>query len=182
MTSAIEQLDAVLHTWRLQHDALRVVLRTLQQRSRDSKSPGTLIKTHYEEAESTRCERDLLACQKTAAEFAVLGMWAVFERRLLQRLEIECDRMRVQPHNPFNAAVTAKVSADVEYWKIEQALDLIKSLVADVNLIGQAKQIKQYRDWVAHRNPRKPTPPQTDPTTAHALLHQLARVLDASSI
>lgn len=180
MTSAVEQLDAIWRTWRLQHDALRVVLRTIRLRAVDAKAPGTLAKTLYEEAESAQCERDILACQKTAAEFAVLGMWAVFERRVLQRLEQECHKMLEQPANRFNAAVTAKVSGDVEYWKIDQALDLIKPLVADVGLLGQAKQIKQFRDWVAHRNPSKPTPPQTDPGMARVLLKQLARALDTA--
>jgi len=178
MTSALEQLDAIWRTWRLQHDALRVVLRTIQGRSVTTRAPGTLAKTLYEEAVSAQCERDIRACQKTAAEFAVLGMWAVFERLLLQRLGSECHKMLEEPANTFNAAVTAKVAGDVEYWKIDQALDLIKPLFLDARLIGQAKQIKQYRDWVAHRNPRKSTPPQTDPGMAHVLLKELAKALD----
>ncbi len=181
MTYAVEQLDAVWRTWRFQHDALRVVLRTLRRRAEDAKAPGMLAKTLYEVAETAQCERDIQACQKTAAEFAVLGMWAIFERRVLQRLEQECHKMLVQPANSFNAAVTAKVAGDVEYWKIDQALDLIKPLVADAGLLGQAKQIKQFRDWVAHRNPRKPTPPQTDPGMVRVLLKQLVRALDTAA-
>ena len=32
--------------------------------------------------------------------------------------------------------------------------------------VGQVKQIKQYRDWIAHQNPNKPTPTQATPELA----------------
>ncbi|MCX7113641.1 MAG: hypothetical protein NTX45_26865 [Proteobacteria bacterium] len=46
-------------------------------------------------------------------------------------------------------------------------------------IAGQAKGIKKYRDWVAHRNPRKPTPARVDPQTARELLKIIAAALDA---
>ena len=46
----------------------------------------------------------------------------------------------------------------LEYMKIEYLLDSLKKII-DSNTIGFIKQIKSYRDWVAHgRNPIKPPP------------------------
>ncbi len=46
----------------------------------------------------------------------------------------------------------------LEYMKIEHILDSLKEVV-DSNTVGFIKQIKSYRDWVAHgRNPEKPPP------------------------
>jgi hypothetical protein len=53
----------------------------------------------------------------------------------------------------------------IEYLKIEDLLDSLKNsskLHIDSKDIGLIKQIKQYRDWVAHgRNPQKPPPIKT---------------------
>ena len=39
--------------------------------------------------------------------------------------------------------------------------------------VGQVKQIKQYRDWIAHQNPNKPTPTQATPETAFDVLTRM---------
>jgi len=50
------------------------------------------------------------------------------------------------------------VLTHLEYMKIEHILDSVKGII-DSDTIGFIKQIKSYRDWVAHgRNPEKPPP------------------------
>jgi hypothetical protein len=58
---------------------------------------------------------------------------------------------------------------------LDDLLDLFKSLV-EVDKIGVAKQIKDYRDWIAHRNPKRLPPAQTEPRTAYSVL---AAIIDA---
>jgi hypothetical protein len=67
----------------------------------------------------------------------------------------------------------------MEYWKTGDVLDIFKGIV-DPNLIGNAKQIKDYRDWVAHRNPRRPSPTKTDPASAYTVLQQILQRVMAS--
>ena len=46
----------------------------------------------------------------------------------------------------------------LEYMRIDDILDSLKGVI-DSNTVGFIKQIKSYRDWVAHgRNPEKPPP------------------------
>ncbi|MFP4246156.1 MAG: hypothetical protein ACLFQ1_03160 [Halochromatium sp.] len=63
---------------------------------------------------------------------------------------------------------------------VKNALDLLKPLIGSYN-VGQAKQIKRYRDWVAHRNPHKPTPAKIDPEFTRALLTRLALALETAA-
>ena len=60
----------------------------------------------------------------------------------------------------------------MEYWRIADVLDLLKEHV-DSDLIGQAKQIKQYRDWVAHRNMVKGVPADIPPQSAYIILSEI---------
>ncbi len=57
----------------------------------------------------------------------------------------------------------------MEYWKANDILDLFK-VVLNPELIGRAKQVKKYRDWVAHRNPKKGQPTNVPPKSAFKIL------------
>ena len=50
--------------------------------------------------------------------------------------------------------------------------------ITDPNLIGNAKQVKQYRDWVAHRNIDKGSPPKVAPQSAYQILSKILDDLD----
>ena len=60
------------------------------------------------------------------------------------------------------------------------SLKALESLIAQYelandcsSLLGHAKQIKQFRDWVVHRNPNKPAPSKTDPATAYRVFKDI---------
>lgn len=178
MTFAVDRIEEIYRTWRLQHDALKIVRREVlrQSKSLDS-SRLRLHGTEFEEAQPESIDHDIQACQQSIADFTVLSMWTVFERLIIERLENECKKMQLHPYEAFNEGVTRKVVNTVEYWKIDEMLDLL-ALIAGSRAIGQAKQIKRYRDWIAHQNPRKSSPGKIDPTTAKTILVHLAQMLE----
>ena len=182
MTSAVERLEAISRSWRLQHDALKIVRREVFRKTKGGDAVGLRFSnTEFEEAKPEVIDHDIQDCQQSVADFTVLSMWAVFERLVFERLEAECIKMQALPVEVFNQGVTSKVIDSIEYWKIDEALDLLKPLTGS-DAVGHAKQIKRYRDWVVHRNPRKPSPPKIDPTSAKATLVHLARVLDVGNM
>ena len=65
--------------------------------------------------------------------------------------------------------------------KSDDILNMFKSLI-DSDLIGQAKQVKQYRDWVAHRNISKGAPANVPPKKAYEILSEILRALPYSPI
>lgn len=182
MTSVVDRLEEIHRTWRLQHDALKIVRREVLRQSKGVES--SLIRFHgteFEEANPDVIDHDIQACQQSIADFTVLSMWTVFERLIIERLEAECSKMRAHPIEAFNERVAQKVVSSIEYWKIDEALDLLAPIAGSL-AVGQAKQIKRYRDWVAHRNPRKSSPGKIDPTTAKTILVYLSRLLEVDHI
>lgn len=179
MNPAIEAIEQVSRTWLLTKDALAVVRREVIKQSKGITGGQRLLaRTGFEEMPLTDAQDDLGNCQQANEDFAILSMWAIFERRLFSRLEEECQKMQGTRPSEFNNAVFKKIYETVEYWRIDDAIDLIKPLVGS-DLAGQAKNIKKYRDWVVHKNPRKSTPAKIDPQTAKELFKRIAIALDA---
>lgn len=53
-------------------------------------------------------------------------------------------------------------------------MNLIKVLVGD-DLAGKAKHIKRHRDWLAHRNLKKPSPANVQPVFVYQVLSEIMR-------
>jgi len=104
-------------------------------------------------------------------------MWAVFERKLFDYLRRESGAAFSARPSPVNARMRTKIEDDIEFWRIDEVLDIFKTVVSS-DLIGQAKQVKKYRDWIAHRNPRKPPPANVVPVIAYRLLSEILNELD----
>ncbi|MGI4858226.1 MAG: hypothetical protein ACRYHA_15210, partial [Janthinobacterium lividum] len=51
------------------------------------------------------------------------------------------------------------------------------------DLLRSTQAIKKYRDWVAHRNPKKAPPPRTDPShTFDVLSSVVAKIHEAHTV
>jgi len=67
---------------------------------------------------------------------------------------------------------------EVEFWKAEDILDLLKSTLAPrASLIGQAKQILQYRNWIAHGKNTNKIPPQVTSVYAFDILNEIVDLI-----
>lgn len=112
-----------------------------------------------------------------ANDFVIVSLWAVFERKLLDYLK-NAGRGTVQNAAllKFSQKFHEKIESEIEYWKINDILDIFKSVV-DADLIGYAKSVKKYRDWVAHKNPKK-TPSNVTPLVAYKVLTDIIDRID----
>lgn len=101
-------------------------------------------------------------------EATVINLWVVFERFLIEDVTAG---LSAHEHlsEGFADRLTMKVAQEIERWRFDELLDLYKGSV-DSAKIGAAKQVKSYRDWVAHQNPRKPPAMRIHPETAYELL------------
>ena len=71
---------------------------------------------------------------------------------------------------------------EVEYWSPEDMLGLLKRSLFTTpeqgNRLGIAKQIYEYRNWVAHgKNPQKPPHAQITPKPAYDTLTEVVESL-----
>jgi hypothetical protein len=123
---------------------------------------------------STKAETEtwIKNCHEETDRAVIVLLWAHFEIIIVDFVQTKIKRLR-------EAELKASTKKLLDKWKIGDVLDLLKDLLKDeINpeRLGDAKNIKKYRDWVAHRNPKRPPPSKTDPPTAYRIL---SGILDA---
>lgn len=115
--------------------------------------------------------------EKDADDFVIVSMWALFEIKLFDYLEKERNKFINKQSTNLNTQVFRKVEKEMNYWRIIDILDLFKTII-DPELIGNAKQVKKYRDWVAHKNLKKGSPPNTTPQYAYKILSTIIMLIE----
>jgi hypothetical protein len=137
-----------------------------------------LNKTSFFGSPHQTAHNQIEASRRDADDYVILAMWAAFERTLLGAVQAESQRMLAGTPGDLAIAVHGKMAHEIEYWRIDDVLNLFKVII-DPHLIGQTKQVKQYRDWVAHRNLKKGSPQMVLPQTAYRILAEMLRQLPA---
>ncbi|MBN3725160.1 hypothetical protein [Burkholderia sp. Ac-20379] len=110
--------------------------------------------------------------EEQAAELTVLALFATFERFVIERVQAS-NHLLARAHPPqYAMRLAGKFEREIEYWKFAEILDLFKGEV-DPHRIGRIKQIKQYRDWIAHRNPARQQSHRISPESAFETLTEM---------
>jgi hypothetical protein len=98
----------------------------------------------------------------------VTALWIEFERYLIQDLVSRVE-IRSSTMPPFDAKFAVHIDRQIEFSRFGELIDLYKGWV-DSAMLGRVKQIKDYRDWISHRNPKRPKPAIIDPASARSIL------------
>jgi hypothetical protein len=117
--------------------------------------------------------------RKELDNWVVLTLWAQFEHFLISYVRDKGGLLRQTKPEAFAAKLQDKFDREVGDWKKSDVLDLFKGLV-EPDLIGQAKQIKEYRDWVAHKSRRRLPSSNTSPMLAFQVLKTIMRKVRAA--
>jgi len=81
----------------------------------------------------------------------VFSLWATFERLVITYLQNKGATLQTIAPLDLASPLYEQFCKEVEYWNQKEVLDLLKHLAAiDKHTIGQAKQILDYRNWIAH--------------------------------
>jgi len=122
--------------------------------------------------------------EKDNKDLFLLGLWASFERFVRDYLQQKSTALQKSMQPPTLAdSFYQHLYKEVEYWKPAEILDFLKdslfTTVGGKNLIGVAKQILEYRDWVAHgKNPRKlPSATYLKPKIVYETLDEIINTL-----
>jgi len=84
----------------------------------------------------------------------IIDFFAAFERLLRDRLSASV----VSQDDELSQRLSEIILRESEYIKIEYLLDILKNFT-DPQRVGLIKQIKRYRDWIAHgRKPLSQSP------------------------
>jgi len=160
-------LESVWKQHQIMEDCLEVAWRVTKtsevQFLRDTHFLGQSLPSTSDEIDDSRAN---------AGEFVIIAMWAVFERLILSFLQKKGRGLLDVRPSSLADRLFAKYEGEVEYWRIDDVLDLLKGDV-DSRLLGDAKNIKKHRDWIAHRNPRRPSPGSIAPGFAYRVLSEI---------
>jgi hypothetical protein len=155
-------LDPAWNNYLLTRDCLRVAQRVA--RSRDTRMlAGTRLQAKRNLASAIE------ASQEKSDEFVIVALWAEFERFLITYLQERSRAIGKRRPRALGSALQKAVEDEIEGWRLDDVLDLFKVIVGGQRM-GDAKNVKKFRDWVAHKNPKKPPPAKIDPQTAYTLL------------
>jgi hypothetical protein len=114
---------------------------------------------------------------QTIDDLTLVGLWAFFEREVVEYVQGQTTSLQTVAPLEFARPLHDKVHSEIERWRVDDLLDLFKGTI-DANQVGRAKQIKDYRDWVAHRNPKRLPPAQMEPEDAYAVLLEIISELE----
>jgi hypothetical protein len=117
---------------------------------------------------------------KEIEDLFVLNLWATFERWLRDYLQDKGDNLNITTPKKLGSQLYDHFTNEVEYWKPENMLDILKEGIffdslQNKQLVGHAKQILNYRNWIAHgRNPKRlPKITNLVPSTAYRTLNTI---------
>lgn len=97
---------------------------------------------------------------KESKDLFVVDLWATFERFVRDYLQDKASKLQQIHPATLGSSMYLYIEAEIEFWKPEDILEKVlkSTLNPSSYLTGQAKQILQYRNWIAHsKNPNKTT-------------------------
>lgn len=96
-------------------------------------------------------KQDIAQARQESNDLFVVGLWATFERFVISYLQNKGAILQHIDPNALANPIYEQFKQEVEYWKTDDILNLLKQIPSiDKNLIGQAKTIFRYRNWIAH--------------------------------
>ena len=167
-----EPLAEFFATHRRLRDCLKIARRAI-----DSEKLDLLDGTDFIAASRQQAAEWIDQARKDADDLAVVALWAWFERHLIEYAQLRAESVGTSTPSAFAQELKAKVTNEIEYWRVDEILDVFKSII-EADQIGIAKQVKKYRDWIAHRNPNRVPPAQTEPTSAYSLLAAIINAVE----
>lgn len=158
-------LDSRWEAYQVTRDCLKVAQRAVENQS-------LLLLTRFVGLPQPNAIELIKKSRDEADDFVILSLWAAFERITINFLQEKGKKVLEEFPQSFSEKFYEKLEKEVEYWKINDVLDLFRGSI-DSNLIGDAKHIKKYRDWLAHRNEKRGTPPKVYPIFTYEILSEI---------
>ena len=155
-------LDEIIDAYHLECDLL-----TIARRAVDRGHVTILSGTGFIARSVDAGRADVRRLRARLDDVTVMALWVVFERHVLTHV---MSQVRVgSATTTFDTSLEDHIAEKLEYSRFDELLDLYKSEI-DARDVGDVKNVKKYRDWVAHRNPKRAPPAVIDPVTARAKL------------
>jgi len=161
-------LDPIMEWHIVALDSMRITARVLEKEIR---SAITSKHVFYAQPIPESLER-VEEAKAQVADLAVLALVATFERAVRDFLG-GLQRNSTPGENPIDEAVRTELLSDLEYWNLSDRILRVFGNQIPGPVIGQVRQIVEYRNWVAHgRSKNKPPSAKVVPQFAYRTLSE----------
>ncbi|EDN69884.1 hypothetical protein BGP_4520 [Beggiatoa sp. PS] len=135
---------------------------------------------HSDWPTQSEAKQDIIQAGQEIDNLFVLDLWATFERFAITYLQDKGSVLQNIVPVALANPIYEHFKREVEYWKPDNILDLLKEIPAiDKKLIGQAKPILRYRNWIAHGKDMNKATSISAISTAYAyqILNEIVEIL-----
>lgn len=170
-----QRLKDLFNTFQRLRDCLKVTRRAVRQGNLD-----LLDSTVFMGQSQTQAGDWIDQATEVANDLAIVALWAWFERYMTEYAQTRASEIASIAQPGFDQQLQGKMAENIESWRPDEVLDVFKSII-HADQIGHAKNIKKYRDYIAHRNPNRLPPAQAEPTTVYALFLAIINAVEEAS-
>jgi hypothetical protein len=165
-------LDPIMAWHGVALDSMRITSRVLEKEIGLAIAPKHIF---YGQPTSECLER-VEEAKAQVADLAVLALVATFERGVRDFLGA-LPRNSTPGGNPVDEAVRKELLGDLEYWNLSDRILRVFGNQVPATVIGQVRQIIEYRNWIAHgRSESKPPSARVVPQFAYRTLSEFLRL------
>lgn len=169
--------DEIWDSYQVTLDCLKIAERSIKN-SNDKDGRVLLKGTKFIELTDTKAKEKIDSSRKNVDDYVIFRLWIAFERSLFAFCINESKKLLNGTASDFTGNFQAEIANKIEYWRVDDVLDLFKPII-DAESLSQAKQVKKYRDWLAHKNENKPMPANILPQNAYRILSVIVEQLDS---
>jgi len=172
-------LPPIWQAYKTAQDSFRIAKRAIKTEYPPARQ-RLLQRTEMETQSITEAECLLEKSNKESDALFVLTLWATFERFIRDDLQ-KRGQILCQTNPPdLGISIYEHFEKEVEFWKPVEILDFLKKRLfkTQPDLIGHAKQVLAYRDWVAHgKNPKNLPSATQHPKDVFNTLNEIVETL-----
>lgn len=164
-------LDGILEWYQSVLDALRVTTRVVNKKISDAITDRHV----YFGLPDSESRKKLGIAKAELDNLVVLAMVAVFERVLRDHV-LRTVASAFPGSNPTIAAIGSELAKDAEFWNVSSRLIDVFVIVPE-DIRGNAKQLVEFRNWVAHAHfLANPPPMNAEPNMSHQRLSEFLKL------
>lgn len=150
--SSFNQFEQSWQTYKITRDSLKVLNRVV-----DSGEESFLHDTAFPGLTPKEFKTWYMRSFSDLDDYIILTLFALFEQILVDYLKQKSHKILEETPKEISKNLYDKISQKMQFWQQIERFKILKGFI-DTKLIENLIQVKEYRDWIAHKNPRKKPP------------------------
>jgi hypothetical protein len=174
MKNRLQELEDIQLDYELQKTTLKLLETEFKKAQKGNQVSKQILNSEFSNETLPALQTRMESVKQRIDDSAIFSMWVVFERTLVEyiiKIIVLPSSVGTTASTDIQNAVSEKIRKEVDWWKVEDKLDLVKPLLTS-NVVGKLKQIKKYRDWIAHRSSTS-APSKTNPNDIYRTLKDI---------